>query len=45
MSALANNVEAVQRITRRIDAIGERDPGVVMGLSWYYTIEAITTAA
>ncbi|CAH0493863.1 unnamed protein product [Peronospora farinosa] len=31
-----NNVEAVQRITRRIDAIGERDPGIVMGLSWYY---------
>ncbi|KAG2797955.1 hypothetical protein PC129_g20815 [Phytophthora cactorum] len=35
-SAPADNVEAVQRITRRIDAIGERDPGVVMGLSWYY---------
>uniref|UniRef100_M4BW83 Major facilitator superfamily (MFS) profile domain-containing protein n=1 Tax=Hyaloperonospora arabidopsidis (strain Emoy2) TaxID=559515 RepID=M4BW83_HYAAE len=36
MSAPADTVEAVQRITQRIDAIGERDPGVFMGLSWYY---------
>ncbi|GAB9467786.1 hypothetical protein Gpo141_00005121 [Globisporangium polare] len=31
-----DNVEAVVRITRRIDAIGERDRGVFLGLSWYY---------
>ncbi|CAH0515553.1 unnamed protein product [Peronospora belbahrii] len=31
-----NHIDAVQRITQRIDAIGERDPGIVMGLSWYY---------
>lgn len=36
MTAPLDNVEAVQRITRRIDAIGERDRGIVMGLSWYY---------
>ncbi|KAL8004615.1 putative major facilitator, sugar transporter, major facilitator superfamily [Plasmopara halstedii] len=36
MRAPADNLEAVFRITQRIDAIGERDPGVVMGLSWYY---------
>ncbi|RLN67124.1 hypothetical protein BBJ28_00023063 [Nothophytophthora sp. Chile5] len=35
-AAPANNVEAVQRITQRIDSIGERDKGIVMGLSWYY---------
>lgn len=31
-----DNQKAVQRITQRIDAIGERDPGIIMGLSWYY---------
>lgn len=31
-----DNVEAVVRITRRIDAIGERHAGIFMGLSWYY---------
>lgn len=31
-----DNIEAVVRITRRIDAIGERDRGVFLGLSWYY---------
>ncbi|CAI5717579.1 unnamed protein product [Hyaloperonospora brassicae] len=36
MSGPADTVEAVQRITQRIDAIGERAPGVFMGLSWYY---------
>ncbi|KAG2526936.1 hypothetical protein JM16_002776 [Phytophthora kernoviae] len=35
-NAPLNTVEAVQRITRRIDAIGERDHGIFMGLSWYY---------
>ncbi|TDH69583.1 hypothetical protein CCR75_008271 [Bremia lactucae] len=35
-SAPASNVEAVQRITLRIDAIGERNPGIFMGLSWFY---------
>ncbi|TMW59037.1 hypothetical protein Poli38472_007182 [Pythium oligandrum] len=32
----SNHIEDVQRITRRIDAIGERHPGVMFGLSWYY---------
>jgi putative MFS transporter len=31
-----DNVEAVVRITRRIDAIGDRDAGIFLGLSWYY---------
>ncbi|KAF1314208.1 Sugar phosphate permease, partial [Globisporangium splendens] len=31
-----DNVEAVVRITRRIDAIGDRDHGIFLGLSWYY---------
>ncbi|KAJ0401783.1 hypothetical protein P43SY_006037 [Pythium insidiosum] len=36
VSQANKHVEDVQRITRRIDAIGERDPGVFYGLSWWY---------
>lgn len=32
----SNTLAAVNRITARIDAIGERHPGVFLGLSWWY---------
>lgn len=31
-----NHIADVQRITRRIDSIGDRHPGAVLGLSWWY---------
>ncbi|DAZ99144.1 TPA: hypothetical protein N0F65_010228 [Lagenidium giganteum] len=36
ITAPVDNLDAVQRITRRIDSIGERSDGIFLGLSWYY---------